>query len=810
VISSAFVIDVHSRLEPDPNEQSIALLRSILLALNQSAIPNETPSVPPVQGVPPNGTIAVTGLMYASLLTSLLAAFIAMLGRQWLNQYLRNTGGSLIERCGDRQRKCDGLAKWSFHLFVESPPVMLQLSLLLLACGLCRRMWSINIAVASILITLTAIGSLFYLAIVVASMSSYACPFQTPVSIALRGPWKKVRCRIVSVVGHYKEAISWTRRVWNRRTWQPHHQSPPITPLESVQTKQPEPWLKPEDLAIVRRTNSNDVRCVLWILRNITDPEALDAAIRFAATIRWFEDGINVEPPYDLIVSTLEACFDPTARLHPRLGDRAYHSAQAILWIHVRARCISEKLSHRYPLPVIRCSTTSLDCDLVDLLGVYRGLDTPEVIAWMHRTTPGLTPMHLQWTSNALLHLSWANRSVPGTFNSIRCYPDERDWNLIPLNAMLNLLLTWCIVLGWPVEEEVLKVQDKSYVTSCFCPSISCSPRLSVSDQLERILSQFSQAITSATHPSHPQFEYLPQVLLELTELRNRPSNFTVMAYEWCSNLCRNCSSLADREELLPLSLEIGFRHLDHQYQWISAELAHTKYHKQMVDIVFHSRDEEFIADLLHAWTSTSESHGPHPSLSTCARHLVCLQPTSERLRRLVIRSIELIGYKEFEGVGLEQFVELLDDLNVGVEDVEDREQWALLLLNVIHSSEGIQGLSHQYWELFWELTISCSWRLGGYIWSSHITAFLKDSQEWDKLECWIGVIWMVWPPGTGGTIEDIEHAMLSLFCQRPGAIQKLKQRMEHWGKENDYQVPESFQRICERGCCEVARWDAR
>ena len=89
----------------------MALLRAILLTLNQSAIPGETPVVPPAQEGPPSEIVTVTCLMYASLLISLLAAFVAMLGKQWLNRYLRNSGGSMIERCGDRQHKCDGLEK---------------------------------------------------------------------------------------------------------------------------------------------------------------------------------------------------------------------------------------------------------------------------------------------------------------------------------------------------------------------------------------------------------------------------------------------------------------------------------------------------------------------------------------------------------------------------------------------------------------------------------------------------------------------------------------------------------------------------
>ena len=99
----------------------------------------------------------------------------------------------MIERCGDRQRKFDGLQKWPFHLFIESLPVVLQVALLLLACGLCRHVASINTSVASVLIALTALGVLFYLVIVVSGTSSYACPFQTPASTSLRSLWKKIR-----------------------------------------------------------------------------------------------------------------------------------------------------------------------------------------------------------------------------------------------------------------------------------------------------------------------------------------------------------------------------------------------------------------------------------------------------------------------------------------------------------------------------------------------------------------------------------------------------------------------------------------
>jgi len=128
--------------------------------------------------------------------------------------------------------------------------------------------------------------------------------------------------------------------------------------------------LTPTALATLRNINAGDVRCVSWILWNITDPEALDAAIWLAGTVWWFEDGLDVEPPYDQIVSNLKGCFDSNGRIYAGSRDRAYHSAQAVLWIHICAMCISEEFGERFPLQTIVHDATSLDLDLNYLLEI--------------------------------------------------------------------------------------------------------------------------------------------------------------------------------------------------------------------------------------------------------------------------------------------------------------------------------------------------------------------------------------------------------------------------------------------------------
>ena len=397
----------------------------------------------------------------------MLAAFVAMLGKQWLNRYLRNSGGSVIERCGDRQRKCDGLEKWPLHFFVESLPLMLQAALLLLACGLCRYMWSINALVARTLVSLTGLGVIFYIGVMIAGMSSYACPFQTPVSIALRGSWKKVRPGIVSLSIHPTRMLSRTRQMWNRgvRSLLRRQPLPTAIPLENIEVHQSEPWMTPKDLGTIRRTNTNDVQCVSWILRNITDPEALDAAIRLAGVVRWFDNGTDVDLPYGLVVSTFEACFDSTRKLYPGSRDRAYYSGRAVAWIRILAMCKSEEFARKFPPLVPGYTTPVPDPDLEHLLHViYWNWDPSSYIECLLDVDPGHTHPHSQWISNLLLHHSWANRAKLDYKDLLDCLSRRCEIETtipLPLNTAVNRLLAWCTFLGSPVEAAVLMVQDK-------------------------------------------------------------------------------------------------------------------------------------------------------------------------------------------------------------------------------------------------------------------------------------------------------------------------------------------------------------
>jgi len=330
--------------------------------------------------------------------------------------------------------------------------------------------------------------------------------------------------------------------------------------------------------------------------------------------------------------------------------------------------------------------------------------------------------------------------------------------------------------------------------------------QLFVSDYFDQVLSQFSQAMVAAIHTSHIHLKLLWDLLSDLASSETRTTHLTAMAYEWCSVVCKNSSNCYGGLHLLFCSLEIGFRHLKPNFGRIEAKLIHTEHHQGLAEAIFESGNSEAIADLLCAWTSDSSSHKPYTSLDICVKYLIDLNlhPFPPRLRKLIIYAIYLMILQKSKQLEIEGFVGLLNNLEISFKDiVRQRWTWAGLLLDTAQSSEGIQHLSLLYWNILVEVTGSF-W--GKRTYNPQTMISLKEAEEWDKLECWIGVVWMLWPPEKGQTTEeDLGDVTLSLFHQRPGAMQKLEQWMEGW-TEDGGQIPESFQQICKQAQDEAAQ----
>ena len=186
-VTSAFIIQIGSGLQPDPNEDTAALLRVLIYKVDNTTFGDSIPTIPQPWTGPPRMIVQVQAILFASLAASLFSAFLAMLGKQWLNLYASvDVRGSVIERSQNRQQKLDGIDSWYFDHLMELLPLMLQAALLLLGCALSRYLWEINTTVASVVLGVTSFGVLFYLFIVVAGAVFVSCPYQTPGAHILR------------------------------------------------------------------------------------------------------------------------------------------------------------------------------------------------------------------------------------------------------------------------------------------------------------------------------------------------------------------------------------------------------------------------------------------------------------------------------------------------------------------------------------------------------------------------------------------------------------------------------------------------
>jgi hypothetical protein len=144
---------------------------------------------------------------------------------------------------------------------------------------------------------------------------------------------------------------------------------------------------------------------------------------------------------------------------------------------------------------------------------------------------------------------------------------------------------------------------------------------------------------------------------------------------------------------ILPVALEIGFRHASPNRDWEILSLGHTPHHEWMFEIMFSGEDDETIADAVGVWI-TGRNH-VLPGL--CARYLTKRIerdiPFSSRLRRTLINAIQRNWQSELTASGLE-VVHLLNRLKVTIDDVKDEKEWIRLLIGAIRSSPGLEILS--------------------------------------------------------------------------------------------------------------------
>ena len=373
-VSSAFIVSMQSGLTPSASDTTNALLKILINKIDNTTFPPQEAALPVWTG-PSSTMIWIQTLAYTSLSSSLLAAFGAVLGKQWLRHFKtsRFGRGALHERCQRRQQKLDGLESWHFSTILATLPIFLQLSLLFFGIALAGNIWTLQHTVASVLMATTAFGLIFYFFTVVSSLKSPDCPFQTPVSTVLQHVLqyiasfrKVVRQRWEGrpkTWGGFLDRLRETSRrvvyVGRRMITRPfmhfvsYHSRLPPALWHNVRSTTNDP----EAAGVVEHSISEAVRehttktlnlrrldqpgveiaeshaiqsrAVQWIIEISTDMDNIAAAAGMVPEIEW-PDAEDVTDMLDRLKGHFYACFDPARHILPLAQARAIACLKAI------------------------------------------------------------------------------------------------------------------------------------------------------------------------------------------------------------------------------------------------------------------------------------------------------------------------------------------------------------------------------------------------------------------------------------------------------------------------------------------------
>lgn len=150
VVISAFIVYTSPQLQPNPNEESAALLRVLLFKFDNTIFGGDVPQVPHWTG--PSYTIIMTqSLLYLSLAATLASTFFAILAKQLSDRYtFDGSQDSNMEqgRAPERRLRCSSVSLRVVHLVL---PLLLQSALLLFSCAVSVYLWKINTVIAAII-----------------------------------------------------------------------------------------------------------------------------------------------------------------------------------------------------------------------------------------------------------------------------------------------------------------------------------------------------------------------------------------------------------------------------------------------------------------------------------------------------------------------------------------------------------------------------------------------------------------------------------------------------------------------------------
>lgn len=229
-VLTAFNILAYALLQDDPTDET-----PLILAQISQQLANLTNNGGPIVSVVPpyvpsrrfhatTLNIVINILWFASLVLSLVSASIAILVKQWFQEYTDMTSSQMKAHMCIRQYRFQSLDLWKVNTIRKLLPLLLQLSLLLFFIGLLVLLWSVSIPVAAFVTVPVIIWLLFWVTTTVLPSVYESCPYRSAESSIVFTLVQQTMPSLRQVLRWLRQQVNFSARPrtlhlsWRRRT----------------------------------------------------------------------------------------------------------------------------------------------------------------------------------------------------------------------------------------------------------------------------------------------------------------------------------------------------------------------------------------------------------------------------------------------------------------------------------------------------------------------------------------------------------------------------------------------------------------
>ncbi|RDX49634.1 hypothetical protein OH76DRAFT_521685 [Lentinus brumalis] len=299
-IQTAFNVELYKRLTPDPDPDPVLVaLERISAQLSGFAVnaafvnstqnrfvlgDAKTPAAPV-------WVVVLNALWFSSLISSLAAASIAIMVKQWLTEYQSGLSGTSRQTARLRQLRLNSLQRWRVKEIVSFLPVLLQIASGLFFAGLLILLWNLNRTVAIVGTFFVGILTVFSLSTIILPTVATHCSYLSPpsralfelVRLAYKGLYLLRRDLCTWLLSQYSATgnLEWFRLGFDSSPFQP--QAHPrinrlckmLFPSDNFSTLA---WRGMETALVSRHTESLDGEMVATAYTTLMDTKVLDHA----------------------------------------------------------------------------------------------------------------------------------------------------------------------------------------------------------------------------------------------------------------------------------------------------------------------------------------------------------------------------------------------------------------------------------------------------------------------------------------------------------------------------------------------------